>query len=336
MDTLLDNTLGLLLLNRARLICSKKSASASKAQHFFLEQNPGHLKYDLKGTEAENHIKSLLLKDEPCMISRFGSTEMEVVLTYLNYEDERGSLNKMLSYVVGKEGCPLPCHAAKMMFLSGIFPKSKEMVLKFSKQMLADIKNVDVLGSWLSDDVWMKERYFSEAVRIPLRDLEPFRSKTPWSEALRGQRVLVIHPFEDSIRKQYFENRARLFPDRCVLPEFELKTLKAVQSIVGTSVDFADWFEALDFMCQKISEIDFDVAIIGAGGYGLPLASFIKTKLNKKAVHLGGATQIMFGIKGKKWVEDPVFKDLFNQYWISPSKAETPKRYKLMESGSYW
>ena len=336
MDNLLNNTVGLRLLNKARALYSHKPASSSKQPHFFLEHNAGPIEYDLKQTAAENHIKTLISKNEPCMIARFGSTEMEVILTYLNHQDPRNTLSKTLDYISGRAGCPLPCHAKKIMSASGIFPPSTKIALKFAEQMLADIQNIDVLGSWLSDDVWMQKRYFPNAVRIPLRDLEPFRSKTPWSEALKGQKVLVIHPFEDSIRKQYFENRDRLFPDRCVLPKFELKTLKAVQSIVGTPVSFSDWFEAQDYMREQISKIDFDTAIIGAGGYGLPLASFIKTKLNKKAVHLGGATQIVFGIKGKKWVEDPVFKDLFNPYWINPSPAETPARFKRMEGGSYW
>lgn len=336
MDNILDNTLGLFMLNKARLFYSGRSASASKQQQFFLERNSEPLAYDLKGKAAEGAIRSLLLKDDPCMISRFGSTEMEVLLTYLNMEDKRNFLNKMLGYVRGEEGCALSSHAQKMMHQSGIFPESRETVVEFSKQMLEDIGNIDILGSWLSDDVWFKEMYFPKAVRMPLRDLEPFRSKTPWSEVLAGKKVLVVHPFEASIRKQYAENRERLFTDRCVLPEFELKTLKAVQSIAGNPVAFADWFEAFDSMCQKISNIDFEVAIIGAGGYGLPLAAFVKSKLHKKAVHLGGATQIMFGVKGKKWVESPIFKDLFNQYWINPSEAETPKTFTRVEGGSYW
>lgn len=127
-----------------------------------------------------------------------------------------------------------------------------------------------------------------------------------------------------------------MFENKHMLPEFELKTLKAIQSIAGSAVDFADWFEAFDFMCEQISAIDFDIAIVGAGGYGLPLASFIKTQMKKKAIHLGGATQIMFGIKGKKWVEDPVFSGLFNEYWVSPAKAETPEHFKQVEGGCYW
>ncbi|WP_274095727.1 hypothetical protein [Riemerella anatipestifer] len=38
------------------------------------------------------------------------------------------------------------------------------------------------------------------------------------------------------------------------------------------------WFDALEDMKNKIDLVDFDVAIIGCGAYGLPLASYIKNK----------------------------------------------------------
>ena len=50
-------------------------------------------------------------------------------------------------------------------------------------------------------------------------------------------------------------------------------------------------------MKNQIVKTDFDIAIIGAGAYGFSLAAFIK-KIGKKAVHLGGPTQVLFGIKG--------------------------------------
>ena len=43
-------------------------------------------------------------------------------------------------------------------------------------------------------------------------------------------------------------------------------------------------------------EIEFDVAIIGCGAYGLPLAVEAK-RMGKQAIHMGGATQVLFGIK---------------------------------------
>jgi hypothetical protein len=143
-----------------------------------------------------------------------------------------------------------------------------------------------------------------------------------------------VHPFEQSIRQQY-ARRKLLFQDESILPEFELLTLKAVQSSAGNKVDFADWFEALDWMCEKIRAMNFDIAIIGAGAYGLPLASYVK-RIDKKAVHLGGATQILFGIRGSRWDKEPIVSRLYNEHWVRPSADEILDNFKLVEQGCYW
>ena len=41
---------------------------------------------------------------------------------------------------------------------------------------------------------------------------------------------------------------------------------------------------------------NFDIALIGCGAYGFPLAAFVKG-IGKKAVHIGGPLQLFFGIK---------------------------------------
>lgn len=57
---------------------------------------------------------------------------------------------------------------------------------------------------------------------------------------------------------------------------------------------FSDWFEALEHMYSEAMKEDFDVAIIGCGAYGFPLAAKIK-KAGKIGIHLGGAAQLLFG-----------------------------------------
>jgi hypothetical protein len=157
--------------------------------------------------------------------------------------------------------------------------------------------------------------------------MEPFFKKDPWTVALTGKKVLVIHPFEESIRSQY-NNKKHLFGDPRILPDFHLKTLKAIQSSASAKTDFSNWFEALEHMQEQTRSIDFDVAIIGCGAYGFPLAAFVK-KLGKKAVHIGGSVQVLFGIKGRRWEEHPRIPSLFNEYWVRPLPSETPENFAL-------
>ena len=155
----------------------------------------------------------------------------------------------------------------------------------------------------------------------------------PWTESLRGRNVLVIHPFEESIQRQY-EKHTRLFRDERVLPEFgRIDTVKAVQSVAGNSTEYVTWFDALESMRAQIADKDFDVALIGAGAYGLPLAAFVKD-LGRKAVHLGGVTQILFGIIGSRWerVIPRVYRlsvRFVNSDWTRPLPEETPIASKL-------
>jgi hypothetical protein len=169
-----------------------------------------------------------------------------------------------------------------------------------------------------------------------LTSLEPYLQKDPWTQVLEGKKILVIHPFNETIESQYFNNRKNLFEDKRVLPEFKsLETIKAVQTLAGNKDNFNDWFEALGYMKNEINKKDFDIAIIGCGAYGFPLAAHVK-RIGKKAVHLGGPTQLLFGIKGKRWVERDDFKSIINDYFVYPDNNDKPQNSIKVEDGCYW
>ena len=171
----------------------------------------------------------------------------------------------------------------------------------------------------------------------PLKDLEPFSNEEPWTSALENKKILVIHPFAESIKNQYEKNRDKIFNGVNILPDFELKCIKAVQSHGGQNGyhNFNNWFEAFDWMLESALKIDFDIAIIGCGAYGFPLASRIK-QYGKKAIHLGGVTQILFGIKGKRWDSRGYISKFYNEYWVRPNNSETPDLAKEIEDSCYW
>tara|TARA_B110000114_G_scaffold19484_1_gene18639 strand:+ start:6118 stop:6291 length:174 start_codon:yes stop_codon:yes gene_type:complete len=56
-----------------------------------------------------------------------------------------------------------------------------------------------------------------------------------------------------------------LFDNPDILPKFELITLKSVQSAAGIKPPFKDWFAALEYMEKQISNIDFDICLLGCG-----------------------------------------------------------------------
>jgi hypothetical protein len=219
---------------------------------------------------------------------------------------------------------------------AGFFPTDNESLDAFSEEYGRAIAAVDLLGVWFNpyEDLIVR-KLCPRAQLVPLQSLEPYYFDNPWSRSLEGKRVLVVHPFASSIEESYREARTRLFKDPAVLPSFKLLTLKAVQSHAGASPGFASWFDALESMKERMRALDFDVCIVGAGAYGLPLAGYAKS-LGKQAIHMGGATQVLFGIIGRRWEQHPIIKTFINSAWRRPTFEETPPDAHLVENGCYW
>ncbi len=201
----------------------------------------------------------------------------------------------------------------------------------FANLYFESIPKMDLCGVWdLYMEDYMLDKYAPMCELADLRYLEPWNTngETAWSSKLIDKKVLVIHPFKETIDAQYpkhrdiFKNR---FSYKDILPDFELKTIKAVQSLGGENDQHASWFAAFDAMLEETRETDFDIAIIGCGAYGMPLASKIK-EMGKKSIHLGGATQLLFGIWGSRWEHFPQIKALYNDSWVRPSEDEKPMR----------
>lgn len=268
------------------------------------------------------------------MMGRYGSGEHNAMQSVILYE--KGIISSFDP--IYKELCTN----------AGFFPYIKSQQeqyywgKKFLDIMLESTANCDVFGTWNGHLGF--EEYFIKTTKnkLPLfvgySFFEPhINAEIPFTYALKDTNVLVIHPFAETIQTQY-KNREKLFKNPKVLPSFNLKTFKAIQTINGERDSrFSNWFEALDWMSEEISKIDFDIALIACGAYGFPLASRIKN-MGKIAIHCGGVLQLLFGIKGKRWeVEMPsVGEMLFNEYWVRPNENETIKNNQNIENGCYW
>jgi len=272
------------------------------------------------------------------MVARFGAGEMDAILRYLDIVAPGSPCVKILRMCVGKSG-PFwwdNSVLAGVTWNAGVFPPTFEALERFGCRAVEDSREIDILASWLAGEKRLQRQFFPKATSFPLDDFEPFWSATPWSLALRGKTVLLVHPFVKTIQMQY-EKRQFLFKDPNVLPDFTLKTYKTVSSLAGNKVPFRDWIEALDAMCQDIAQIPFDIAIVGAGAYGMSIAAFIKRELRRKAIHLGGATQLLFGIKGNRWDVRPRWRDfLYNDHWVRPLPEDTVERTATVEGSAYW
>lgn len=286
----------------------------------------------LSHNDVQDKISALLKDGKPCMIARFGSVELQAVVDYLCRPTLRNAWRFVRSEIPAWGYAPSTLRT--MHINAGFFPATPQMLNRFGELMMECIPQVDMLGSWRSEEAAVLN-YMPQAIRVPLYTLEPYYFDNPWTPALEGKRVLVIHPFEDTIRKQ-FARYDKLFADKRMSPKYELLTIKAVQSIAGNKPDeFDDWFEALEWMKREIDKHDFDIAIIGCGAYGFPLAAYVKS-IGKKAIHLGGAVANLYGILSMANQHNKLMKPIINENWVYPSKEETPLNIHLVENGRYW
>ena len=268
--------------------------------------------------DGNKKICGLIESGKPFMVARGGATEMRCIGEYLS--------GKQFTKKIADE----------IFNLSGVFPPSQENLKKFCQYYIECMQKADLLSLWgVGAEAKVVHQFCTQSEFTELHALEPYYFAEPWSQALKGKRVLIVHPFKSSIESQYLK-REKLFPNERVLPEFaKITCVKSVQSIAGEATEYESWFDALHYMQGEIQKADFDVAIIGAGAYGLPLAAYCKS-IGKQAIQMSGATQILFGIKGKRWDEHPVISAFYNDYWIRPNDNETPKHKDKVEGGSYW
>lgn len=306
-------------------------------------------KYQLKPLARETDLDRAteiiyehLISDVPCMISRFGAVEISSLANYLGVMSDK---HDILGYIHGSkpewwwnEGI-----RRCMTDNAGFFPNTDENLAKFGELMLDDMKQIDVLASWQEKERLFVDK-FPQADFIHYTSFDCFWVDKPWTKALENKNVLVVHPFSDEIEFQYKTNRDKLFKNKDVLPNFNLITLKSVQSIGGNS-EFDSWFDALDLMKAQIDNIEYDICLLGCGAYGMPLAAHIK-RAGKKAIHVGGSLQLLFGIRGRRW-ENPLYgievhnekgryASLFNEYWIRPGEKSQVVNAEKVDDKCYW
>ena len=283
------------------------------------------------GQAASDVIRQELSADKPSMICRYGSNELNCVIGYCNPPSLKNYIKYFKSEIssVGWSKNDRKNIANN----AGFFPPTPDHLARFATLMIDDMKYIDILGTCIKQELYFSEE-LKHVKKIPMKDMEPFHHDDPWTDVLKYKRVLVIHPFEETIRSQ-FAKRKLLFERSEIFPEFDLVTIKAVQSVGNNNAGFNTWFDALEYMKSRIDHCSFDIAILGCGAYGVPLAAHIK-RIGKKAFHMGGATQLLFGIKGARWEQWPFYQKMFNEHWIKPLPVDCPETYRKVENGCYW
>ena len=304
-----------------RSLWRKTGKGVLRSSRNFLERRrfPSLFENTLSAQDAGHRIMSAINQGVPFCAARMGHVEARV-LGEARFRAGRWS-----------RATGIEAHAN-----AGIFPVTDAGLFDFAAVYEHSLESIDLLGFWQTDyQAALVAGLDPAPLLCPLSALEPFRQADPWSFFLAGRRVLVVHPFALSIESQYRIHGSNLFVDERVLPDFSLQVIKSPCTHAPQTDGFKSWNEALDALLARVLEHSFDVALIGCGAYGLPLAAAIK-KAGRSAIHLGGALQLLFGIRGRRWDCDPAILSLINDRWVRPDASETPPMANLIEGGCYW
>lgn len=298
-------------------------------------------KPDWNAEDTQKRLAEIIRAGKPVMVARFGSGELEATLRGLAILDrkEHGFLRSFFRLLAGKTA-PFwwdNSIRAGLCWVAGYFPPTDDDLDRFAARVFQDCAELDILATWQEGEGRMRRRFFPDARLCSMDGFTyPFQYGSPWYSALAGRRVLVVHPFGKTIRFQ-FACREGVFPAGKNLPDFDLLSYLPPMTFgghQGTS-RFATWIETLDSMIEEIRHIPFDIALIGAGAYGMCLAAAVK-RMGRIGIHMGGATQLLFGIKGGRWDGNGIGDAFYNEHWVRPSGDEVPENSANIEGGGYW
>ena len=106
-------------------------------------------------------IKSALLADDPVMVARLGSTELNCMVNYLGVK-QKDKYKSVKGYITGKT--PAWWWSAslvqQMQDWSGFFPAEIKQVERFCEMMIEILPDVDILGSWLKEEKFFDDESF--------------------------------------------------------------------------------------------------------------------------------------------------------------------------------
>ena len=221
---------------------------------------------------------------------------------------------------------------------AGVFGDVND-IRKWSAEYEAAIRASDILATGWYEPIKVREQKFLEGFagkQVALRSLEPYYwpAEAQWSRVITGK-VCVVSSFADTIMKQVKKD---IFPGLWS-PDVEwsaVRTGYAPSLALGRAswdYDAESWEDCVKGVVDEVLAINPRVVIIGCGGLGMIIGA--RLKANRICLVLGGATQVLFGIKGQRWASHELSK-FWGPDWVWPAASETPGGASQVERGCYW
>lgn len=271
-------------------------------------------------------ITMALQNDDGALIGRNGTIELDCMVHSLN--------------------------ATKLVTLeknAGVFPfVNTETFYKWRDASIEATQYANVLATGWYESLRQAEAealtcWGASPIQIPLRSLEPYyvESTKQWTRLLCGHRVVVVSSFTETAKSQV-TNLSAIWPNGSPLPsDIDWRWVQTghppsvAQGRNEWPSEVATWTDAVSYVVTEVIRTGARFALIGCGGLSMPIAKALKDR-GIIAIVLGGAIQVLFGIKGTRWATHPVISKFWNDAWVWPSEDETPRGATGIEGGCYW
>lgn len=273
----------------------------------------------------------------PFFAGKLGTSECEILLFYLSSRKDTTPPK------------PYPAHLRKNICINaGIFPDNDETLDDWANHMLTEVlPNMDGVAEWnpiypLQENLLLNS-FSPTSARFPARSLEPYYesdSSQRWTQEITYL-FAVVSPFQQSIQLQWHYRNAvwssvRLWSDITPAPHVIRAGYNPYLSKTNNwDDDASDWRTAVENVVEQVSASGARLAILGCGALSLPIAAALKQR-GISAIHTGGATQILFGIQGRRWDSHSIISRFYNSAWVRPLPSEIPTNSVLVEGGCYW
>lgn len=296
--------------------------------------------------ELNTRINVLFDKGDPFSVVRIGNMEGYFLEMYDKREE------------------PLSEYLHWLSLTSGVYPVSKEYLtnvwalINHDSMRNADILGfVDIAGSIEKNNAFVnryhKDSYTFYGVDDTLvldpgylidKEIVDVSCPNPWTEKLKGKKVLVVSAFVETIKEQW-KNKELIWGDSLekICP-FEL--VDVVRSPFHPYMDDRQftgcdtWDKSLQYLMNQIDTYDYDVLLVSAAAMAPALADQAKRR-GKVGITICGTLQLFFGILGPRWTDVPGYsswKKMFNEHWKFPLDIDKPKKGHVFNQfeRAYW
>jgi len=231
---------------------------------------------------------------------------------------------------------------------AGIRISNLDSIINYSNMYLRAFENCEIYAGWESwgrciphiahSHQFIRDNFHNKRIFWAFAmDIYHYIYNRPFTTAMKGKRILIVSPFEKSMRAK-LECRRHLYDGVDLFPDCSFVFI--IPPITNGNISSDEFDIELSRFYTRLNELrgKYDVALLSCGGYANPIANYIYENHGASAIYIGGVLQMYFGIYGTRWLKEraDILKLFMNEHWSRPSDIEKPSNFTAIENGCYW